>query len=441
MTSLTKLHIYRFEELGGVLPPSWSSLTRLQYLDLSSNGITGPLPSTWGALTDLTFLQLVGNKLSGTIPQQWSALRDLRRVYVDTNQLSGPLPASLSECTALATLSLAGNPGISGQLPPEWSALTNLAHFSVSESAIEGPLPASWSSLSSLTGLFLTFNPSLNGTIPPEWSLLSSLRMLNLANNALSGSIQQLPNATWGAIRLHNNRFTGPLPVSFLQSTPRLPWRLLFGGNLLTGTLPPQYLNHERVALVRIDHNLLHGTLPDIRASQRPILATLSISENRFFGTLPPSWSKLAPGTLELGGNHFTGPLPLEWTAMNATLHTLNLSSNALSGPLPEQWTTLTAMQMLDLSSNYLSGSLPGFWAAFTTLTSLNLHSNNFSGAYPHSHAVSSPASGGVFTSFFRFFANLLLYCCFVIIRPCSSRPGKCDAAIRVDFDKQFLHW
>jgi hypothetical protein len=43
----------------------------LEYLDLSSNRLTGAIPPELGNLTNLTGLHLYGNRFTGCIPAVW----------------------------------------------------------------------------------------------------------------------------------------------------------------------------------------------------------------------------------------------------------------------------------------------------------------------------------------------------------------------------------
>ena len=73
----------------GPLPASWSALTALTFIDLSSNALTGTLPREWASGTLLVVLRtinLAANQLWSTIPAEWgSGLPGLARLLVDDN--------------------------------------------------------------------------------------------------------------------------------------------------------------------------------------------------------------------------------------------------------------------------------------------------------------------------------------------------------------------
>jgi hypothetical protein len=82
-------------QLGGVLPSAWKSMTALKHLDLSNNtGVSGSLPSEWASLTTLSELKLqnVGS-VAGTVPLEWNNM------------------------TALTKLDISRNPGLTGEIP------------------------------------------------------------------------------------------------------------------------------------------------------------------------------------------------------------------------------------------------------------------------------------------------------------------------------------
>eukprot|EP00873_Tetraselmis_striata_P011775 jgi/Tetstr1/432039/TSEL_021511.t2 len=267
------VHLDR-KALTGSLPPSWSSLTRLETLWLHDNWLTGPLPPSWSALTRLEQLWLRDNELTGPLPPSWSALTRLTGLWLRDNELAGPVPPSWSALTRLTGLSLYANQ-LTGPLPPSWSALTRLTGLSLSTNQLTGPLPPGWSALTGLDELWLDSN-ELTGPVPPSWSALTGLDQLYL----------------------YTNELTGPLPPSWSALTG-LTYLSLYA-NQLTGPLPPSWS-----ALTALDQ--------------------LSLSTNQLTGPLPPSWSALTGlGTLWLDVNELTGPVPPSWSALTG-LETLEL--------------------------------------------------------------------------------------------------------------------
>ena len=60
--------ILQNNNVTGILPPEWSTLSEIQGIELHGNTLTGPLPDEWGILTKLHYLDLTDNDLSGTLP-------------------------------------------------------------------------------------------------------------------------------------------------------------------------------------------------------------------------------------------------------------------------------------------------------------------------------------------------------------------------------------
>lgn len=69
--------------ITGALPASYSTLTRITYLNFINNALTGPLPSSWSALTNMVQLDFTGNALTGGIPSSWSTMTAIAYLWVE----------------------------------------------------------------------------------------------------------------------------------------------------------------------------------------------------------------------------------------------------------------------------------------------------------------------------------------------------------------------
>jgi hypothetical protein len=105
------------------LPPSYSSLTNLVSLDVSSNSLTGPLPPSYSSLTALTSLDVSDNFFNGGLPPAWSSL------------------------PYLSVLDVSNNPGLTGAIPPSWvgGLADSLTRLDVRGTTVCGGVPAALS--------------------------------------------------------------------------------------------------------------------------------------------------------------------------------------------------------------------------------------------------------------------------------------------------------
>ncbi|PIA29856.1 hypothetical protein AQUCO_05800140v1 [Aquilegia coerulea] len=178
----------------------------------------------------------------------------------------------------------------------------------------------------------------------------------------------------------------------------------------LTGTFPTFIFNLPDLNQLYLDNNKLSGPLPlDIGQKLHPQqFVGLSLSENRFTGSIPSSISQLVHlRDLDLGSNLFSGPIPSGIQQMK-NLVFLNLEKNQLSGKIPNFFTSFTSLRELDLSHNKLSGeipptisflaprlellnlghnllagNIPNYLGNFQTLDRLDLSSNQLTGVVP----------------------------------------------------------
>ncbi|KAI9080508.1 hypothetical protein K1719_037474 [Acacia pycnantha] len=105
-------------------------------------------------------------------------------------------------------------------------------------------------------------------------------------------------------------------------------------------------------------------------------LIWLHLNDNYLEGKLPltlKSWKQLR--ILDLGENKFFGSIPSSWT--NSTLPTLQilrLRDNLLDGNIPLNLCQLKSLQILDLANNNLSGSIPHCIGNLTGMTKDSAH-------------------------------------------------------------------
>lgn len=101
IVNLTKLSI-RNSNLRGPIP-DLNGLTRLQYLDLSHNYLSGELPSF--SSENITSIDLSYNLLNGSLPESYGSFPNLQYLVLGNNSLTGSIPESLGTGTVFTTWS------------------------------------------------------------------------------------------------------------------------------------------------------------------------------------------------------------------------------------------------------------------------------------------------------------------------------------------------
>ncbi|XP_062163381.1 protein NSP-INTERACTING KINASE 1-like isoform X2 [Alnus glutinosa] len=105
------------QDLSGILSPSISNLTNLQFVLLQNNKISGQIPSELGRLQKLKTLDLSNNFFTGQLPNTLYHLKGLQYLRLNNNSLTGAIPSALANMTQLAfllhdikTFNVVGNP-------------------------------------------------------------------------------------------------------------------------------------------------------------------------------------------------------------------------------------------------------------------------------------------------------------------------------------------
>ncbi|XP_047094085.1 putative leucine-rich repeat receptor-like serine/threonine-protein kinase At2g24130 [Lolium rigidum] len=411
--------------LSGHIPAAiFCNLSALQYIDLSSNSLDGEIPIRADCpLPDLNFLVLWSNNLVGGIPRSLSNSTKLRWLLLESNFLAGELPssemfggmkslellylsfnyfkssqnntdlepffASLTNCTGLKELGVAGN-DLAGTIPPVVGRLSPaLTQLHLEFNNIFGQIPANLSDLANLTALNLSHN-LINGSIPPGIAGMRRLERLYLSNNLLSGEIPpSLGNVTrLGLVDLSQNRLGGAIPGTLSDLTQLRV--LALHHNDLAGAIPPSIARCANLQNLDLSHNMLGGEIPADLSGLSGLLY-LNLSSNQLEGPIPATISKMTMlQVLNLSSNRLSGVIPPQLGTCIA-LEYLDVSRNALGGSLPETVGSLPFLEVLDVSCNGLTGHLPLSLETAASLRRVNFSYNGFSGEVP---------SGGAFPGF-----------------------------------------
>ncbi|TQD78710.1 hypothetical protein C1H46_035714 [Malus baccata] len=201
--------------LSGSIPREWNS-TKLEFVVLSVNNLSGPIPAYLGSITTLQALALESNLFSGTIPLELGNLVNMELLYLRANNLTGELPLALTKMTKLRVLQIGSN-NFTGRIPDYFQSWKGLQALEMQASGLEGPLPSSLSALNNMTDLrisdlsgessafpnlsnmtsmvkLMLRSCNITGEIPGYISTMRSLTDLDLSFNRLEGSIPDLAN-------------------------------------------------------------------------------------------------------------------------------------------------------------------------------------------------------------------------------------------------------
>ncbi|XP_020418358.1 probable LRR receptor-like serine/threonine-protein kinase RFK1 isoform X2 [Prunus persica] len=244
--------------LPGLLPPQLVKLPYLREIDFAYNYLNGTIPPEW-ASTKLTYISVLVNRLSGQIPKELGNITTLTYLSLESNKFSGILPIELGNLINLQTLMLSSNQ-LTGKLPEAFSGIRTLTDFRINDNNFNGTLPdwvQNWKQLRRLE----MHSSGLEGPIPSNISQLYNLNELRISD--LNGPIQEFPllrNMT-GIVRLvlRNCNIFGEIPA-YIWSMKNLTM-LDVSFNKLVGELSST-IGAERLKFVFLTGNLLSGNVP-----------------------------------------------------------------------------------------------------------------------------------------------------------------------------------
>ena len=123
------------------MPQEIGSLNNLEYLDLSSNNLTGQIPYSIGHCQKIHFLKLSHNHFNGTIPNELGMLVNLQDLLdISDNSIDGAIPSVLGGLHMLQALNVSHN-ALSDNIPPSFQSMNSLLYMDVSYNKLEGPVP------------------------------------------------------------------------------------------------------------------------------------------------------------------------------------------------------------------------------------------------------------------------------------------------------------
>lgn len=298
-------------ELTGSIPPEIGNLGNLVTLTSGSNQLSGSIPTQIGDLVSLTTLSFSYNELTGTIPSEIGNLINLDKLYLHSNEISGIIPPEIGNLINLDRLDFSNN-DLSGCIPEELGNLINLTSMGLLGNQLDGPFPSAFSNLVNLSTLLLSSN-NLSGCYDP---ILSSFctQIPTLSNSQISNSNnfdapwEDFCNNSVGACS-SSQRFADSSNGCHLQDWEALKaiYESTNGANWNdNGGWANQFTNQN---LPPIDCNL--ADLIGVTLDNNGRVSEIELSNNQLSGSLPPQIINLDKlTTLNLSNNQLTGCYP-----------------------------------------------------------------------------------------------------------------------------------
>ncbi|XP_058114073.1 probable LRR receptor-like serine/threonine-protein kinase At2g24230 [Magnolia sinica] len=295
--------------LSGLIPENTiGKLSKLQFLDLSSNRITGFSSDFWGLGNTLKSLNLSSNQINGSLPNTIGNFGLLEYLNLSQNMFGGSIPSELLNCKALVSVDLSSNQ-LNGSVPNGFGpAFENLTILNLAGNAISGRIL--------------------------DFEGLKSVSYLNLSGNEFQGPVTGVFAEALQVIDLSRNRFQGH--ISQVHFNSRFNWSVLVFVDMSENQLSGQFFNGFNQA-----RSLKH----------------LNFAHNRFSRQKFPRLENLFQlEYLNLSKTSLIGHIPTEISQLSG-LATLDLSQNHLTADIPHL--SIDGLQVLDLSQNNLTGEIP----------------------------------------------------------------------------------
>ena len=216
-------------------------------------------------------------------------------------------------------------------------------------------------------------------------------------------------------------RGTIPSVISMLPSLRTLD---LSGNINVTGSIPSEFGDMERLNILELSRMSLTGSIPSSFGGLGR-LDRLSLIDNQLSGSITPEvFHMTSLRELALTRNNFQGSLPSSM-GQASSITTLRLNQNSLTGALPSEIQNMTHLELLDIAQNNFQGPIPSFLANLPRLELINLYDSGLSGTIPESFCSANVVR------------KIVVTCAYVDLCSCCGRRGD-SKLIQVDCAEDF---
>ncbi|KAK2388410.1 receptor protein EIX2 [Trifolium repens] len=286
------------------------------YLDLSHNSFFGTISPLFchklGRENSLDYLDISSNLLTGEIPDCWEYWKGLSFLFMENNMLTGEVPPSMDSFIDLIILDLHNN-SLSGNFSLDLSNITNLEFIHIGENNFSGPVPVK---MPHAMEVMILRSNRFEGNIPPQLCSISSLIQLDLSHNKLSGPI---PKCISNITGMGGAKKTSHYPFEF---------------NLYNKGQDLEYLDYGLLRTLDLSDNNLSDEIPR-QVFSLVQLKSLNLSRNHFTGKIAREVGDMKNlESLDLSSNKLVDEIPDTISGLSF-LSFLNLSSNYLVGQIP----------------------------------------------------------------------------------------------------------
>lgn len=383
-SSIKILDLSSNEFQGKIEASFFQKAVNLMDFNLSYNGFVGSFPSSiCNVLPSISVLDFSFNKFDGSLDGFGTRCsNNLRLLRAGFNFLTGFLPDDLYAMTNLQHLYLPGN-RLSGTIGEDIGNLVNLTMLALHANILTGAIPWNIGRLSKLEQLLLYLN-NLNGTLPLSLRNCGRLITLNLRNNSITGQLSSFDFSKFQqleVIDLGNNQFKGRFPETLTSCLSLTGIRL--SANQLAGEIPVEIQGLQSLSFFSVSANRLVNIKGAISILSGCSNLSILIISNNFFNESFPDTGDLVNfhgfknlRLLGIGGCQFNGEIP-NWFSQLPKLKALDMSQNRFTGKIPGLFGDLPSLYYLDLSQNFFSGILPTELTRIPRLLSQNVVNPN----------------------------------------------------------------
>ncbi|XP_022861645.1 LRR receptor-like serine/threonine-protein kinase FLS2 [Olea europaea var. sylvestris] len=395
-------------------------LLSIDYLNLSRNYFDGTIPSSFGNMSNLSQLDLSFNNFYGEIPKEliFECIY-LSILKLSSNKFEGEIFASGFNWTSIIVLSLEDN-HFSGTVSNIFTLSPAVSMWDISSNNFSGEV--SWISNITFMKNVLMYNNFFRGRLPCQ---LGPYELLDISHNSLLGPLPSC-STIQGHTVLQGNKFTGPIPDDFLNSSYLVT--LDMSDNLLSGTIPNSIHALSDLRILLLGSNQLNGSIPSHICNLNKV-SLMDLSHNKFSGIIPHCINNISFGKFGVYDQVFGSRYSIEWenrpicTYGNILVRTydqenavkgyygydilfavkfvtkersgsykgkilnymsgFDLSCNNLTGEIPHEIGDLGSLHAINLSHNGLKSSIPKIFSRLSQIESLDLSYNRLSGEIP----------------------------------------------------------